>query len=75
MKGNSQTIEETFLVVDSTIGYNAILGGPSLNTIKPIVASYLLLMQFKMDDGKIRTLYGLQKMAKKMLLCPLEFSK
>ncbi|KAJ8425765.1 hypothetical protein Cgig2_014879 [Carnegiea gigantea] len=33
--------------------YNIILGHPTLNTIKVVVAPYLLLIQFEVDDGKV----------------------
>ena len=43
-QGNTLTIEVNFLVVDATMAYNAILGRQTLNVVKVMVASYLLLM-------------------------------
>ena len=47
------------------MAYNVILGCPALKTIEVIVALYLLLIQFELDDGKAGKLYKNQKMAKK----------
>ncbi|KAJ8439076.1 LOW QUALITY PROTEIN: hypothetical protein Cgig2_018470 [Carnegiea gigantea] len=44
--------------------YNVILGQPTLNVIKVVVASYLLLIQFELNDQKVGKLYGEQKMAR-----------
>ncbi|KAJ8428914.1 hypothetical protein Cgig2_011656 [Carnegiea gigantea] len=43
--------------------YNVILGRPTLNAIKVVVAPHLLLIQFKLDDEKVGKLYEDQKMA------------
>jgi len=62
-KDNSRTVDLNFLVVDILMAYNVILGRPTLNTIKPVIAPYLLLMQFELDDGRIGKLLGDQRMA------------
>jgi len=46
------------------MAYNVILGQPILNVIKAMVAPYLLLIQFELDDEKLVKLYGDQKMAR-----------
>jgi len=45
------------LVIDAPIAYNAQLGLPTLNTIKAVVVSHLLLMQFELNDDKVERLY------------------
>ncbi|KAJ8421189.1 hypothetical protein Cgig2_030946 [Carnegiea gigantea] len=62
--GKSRKVKVNLLVIDATMAYNAQLGLPTLNTIKAIVASYLLLMQFELNDDKVERLYGDQKMVK-----------
>jgi len=62
-KYNSQTIETTFLIIDILMTYNVILECLTLNTIKVVVAPYLLLMQFELDDRRVGKLYGDQKPA------------
>ena len=58
-KDNSRIV-----VVDIPMAYNVILGRPTLGAIKTVIAPYFLLMQFKLDDdGRVRALYGDQKMA------------
>ena len=46
------------------MAYNVILGRPTLNAIKVMVAPYLLLVQFELDDGKVGKLYGDQKIVR-----------
>ncbi|KAJ8432497.1 hypothetical protein Cgig2_003574 [Carnegiea gigantea] len=64
-KDNLQTLETNIVVVRSQWGYNIILGRPTLNAIIVMVAGYLLLIQFELDDKKVGKLYGDQKMARK----------
>ena len=61
-KENSRTIETNFLAMDIPIAYIAILRCLSLNTIKAVVAPYLLLIQFELDDIRVGKLFGDQKM-------------
>ena len=51
-------METNFLVVDIPMAYNVILGRPTLNAIKSIMAPYLLLILFELDDRKVGKLYG-----------------
>ncbi|KAJ8424123.1 LOW QUALITY PROTEIN: hypothetical protein Cgig2_015649 [Carnegiea gigantea] len=57
-KKNSRAIEANVFVVDIPMVYNIILGRPNLNAIKAVVAPYLLLIQFELDDGNMEKLYG-----------------
>jgi len=50
-KDNSRTVDVNFLVVDVPMAYNVIIGRPTLSMLKVVVAPYLLLMQFELDDG------------------------
>ena len=52
-KDNSRTVDVNFLVMDIPMAYNVILGRPTLSTIKAVIAPYLLLMQFELDDGRV----------------------
>ena len=46
-----------FLVTDALIAYNAILGQLTL-MLSSDSDTYLLLMQFELDDGVVEGLYG-----------------
>jgi len=63
-KDNPRTVDVNFLVVDVPMAYNFILGCPTLSTIKVVIAPYLLLMQFEMDDGRVGKLLGDRRMAR-----------
>ena len=63
-KDNSRTVDVNFLVVDIPMAYNVSLGRPTLTTIKAVIALYLLLMQFELDDGIEGKLLGDQRMAR-----------
>jgi len=52
-KDNLQTPETNIIVVEIPMGYNIILGRPTLNAIKAMMAGYLLLIQFELDDKKV----------------------
>ena len=47
-----------FLVVGVPTAYNVILGWPTLNKVKVVIASYLLQLQFETDDGRVGKLQG-----------------
>jgi len=63
-KDNSRTEDVNFLVVDVPMAYNVIIGRPTLRMVKAVIAPYLLLMQFELDDGRIGKLFGDQRMAR-----------
>jgi len=44
--------------------YNVILRRLTLNVIKVIVATCVLVIQFELDDGKVGKQHGDQKMAR-----------
>jgi len=60
---NSRTVNMNFLVVDVPMAYNIIIERPTLSMVKAVIAPYLLLMQFELDDGRVRKLFGDQRMA------------
>jgi len=62
-KDNPRTVDMNFLVVDVPMAYYVIIGRPTLSMVKAVIAPYLLLMQFKLDDGRIGELFGDQRMA------------
>ena len=45
------TKDVTFLVVDYSFTYNAILGRPTLNSWKAITSTYHLMIKFPIDYG------------------------
>ena len=45
------TKDVTFLVVDYSFAYNAILGQPTLNSWKAITSTYHLMIKFPTDYG------------------------
>ena len=57
-------MDVNFLVVDVPMAYNVIIGRPTLSVLKAVVAPYLLLMQFELDNGGVGKLFGDQKMAR-----------
>jgi len=57
-------VDVNFLVVDVPLAYNVIIGHPTLGTIKAVIAPYLLLVQYELDDGRVRKLFGDQRMAR-----------
>jgi len=63
-KDNSRTVDVTFLVVDVSMVYNVIIGRPTLSAVKAVIASYLLLMQFELDGGRVGKPFGGQRMAR-----------
>jgi len=63
-KDNSRTVDVTFLMVDISMTYNVIIGRPTLSAVKAVIAPYLLLMQFELDDGRVGKLFGDQRMAR-----------
>ncbi|KAJ8433400.1 LOW QUALITY PROTEIN: hypothetical protein Cgig2_029587 [Carnegiea gigantea] len=49
----ARNLEVRLLVVDVLTAYNVILGWPSLRRVKAIIASDLLHLQFKPDNGRV----------------------
>ena len=45
------TLDVTFLVVDCSSAYNAIIGQPTLNSWKAITSTYHLMIKFPMKYG------------------------
>ena len=59
-----KTLFVKFLVVRDLTAYNIILGRPTLNHIKAVIVTHLMLMKFDCDGGKIGSLYGDQQVAR-----------
>ena len=56
-KEASTTLFVKFLVVRDLTTYNVILGRPTLNNIKVVIVTHLMLMKFECNGGKIGSLY------------------
>jgi len=52
-KLKARNLEVDFLVVDVPTAYNVILGRPTLHKVKAVITSYLLQLQFEVDDGSV----------------------
>ncbi|KAJ8420172.1 hypothetical protein Cgig2_021472 [Carnegiea gigantea] len=63
LRSAQQLLAVDFLVVDVPTAYNAIIGRLTLYKVKAVVAPYLLLLQFEVDDGNIGELCGDQRTA------------
>ncbi|KAJ8436456.1 LOW QUALITY PROTEIN: hypothetical protein Cgig2_018589 [Carnegiea gigantea] len=59
-KGKARNLEVDFLVVYVPTTYNVILGRPYLHKVKAVIASYLLQLQFRIDD---RSSHGILSIA------------
>jgi len=71
-KIKSKNLEVDFLVVDVPTAYNVILGRPTLHKVKAVIASYLLQLQFKTNDGSIGEMRGDQQMARECYLVSIK---
>ncbi|XP_030946073.1 uncharacterized protein LOC115970605 [Quercus lobata] len=65
------TKEVTFLVVDCSSSYNAILGRPTLNSWKAVTSTYHLMIKFPTEYG-VRELWGNQIAARECYIAMLE---
>ena len=57
-KNKVRSLVHTFLVVDTPLPYNMILGRPLLNRVKAAISTYHLLLQFETDDGSVGKIFG-----------------
>ncbi|XP_056687964.1 uncharacterized protein [Spinacia oleracea] len=60
-----------FLIVKDLTAYNVILGRPTLNKIKVVVVTHLMLLKNVCDDGAIGTIHGDQQQAQDYYLTTL----
>ena len=67
------TVEVTFLVVDCSSAYNAILRRPTLNSWKAITSTYHLMIKFPTDYG-VGELRGNQVAARECYIAMLEMN-
>ena len=65
------TKDVTFLVVDCSSAYNAILGHPTLNSWKAVTSTYHLMIKFLIEYG-VREVCGDQVAARKYYIAMLE---
>ena len=65
------TKDVTFLVVDCSSAYNAILGHPTLNSWKAVTSTYHLMIKFLIEYG-VREVRGDQVAARKYYIAMLE---
>ncbi|XP_021835955.2 uncharacterized protein [Spinacia oleracea] len=68
---DGQKMGVNFLIVKDLTAYNVILGRPTLNKIKAVVVTHLMLLKFVCDDGAIGTIHGDQQQAKDCYLTTL----
>ena len=61
----------TFLVVDCSSAYNAILGRPTLNSWKAVILTYHLMIKFPTDYG-VEELLGNQVTARECYVAMME---
>ena len=67
-KGKSRSLFVRFLVVDDLTAYKIILGRPTLNEAKALIAPHLMLMKYECNDGRIGAIYGDQRIARECYL-------
>nr|XP_021851823.1 uncharacterized protein LOC110791388 [Spinacia oleracea] len=60
-----------FLIVKDLTAYNVILGRPTLNKIKAVVVTHLMLLKYVCDDGAIGNIHGDQQQARDCYLTTL----
>ena len=65
------TKDVTFLVVDCLSAYNAILGQPTLNSLKAVTSTYHLMIKFPTKYG-VAEICGDQVAARKCYIAMLE---
>ena len=65
------TKDVTFLVVDCSSAYNAILGRPILNSWKAVISTYHLMIKFPTDYG-VGELWGNQVAAREWYVAMME---
>ena len=65
------TKDVTFLVVDCSSAYNAILEWPTLNSWKAVISTYHLMIKFPIDYG-VGELHGNQVAARKCYVTMME---
>ena len=65
------TRDVTFLVVDCSSAYNAILGWPTLNSLKAATSTYHLMIKFLIEHG-VGELHGSQVATRECYITMLE---
>jgi len=60
-KDKSSIVNVNFL--DVPMAYNVIIRRPTLSQVKAVIAPYLLVTQFELDDGRVGKLFENQRMA------------
>ncbi|XP_010678170.1 uncharacterized protein LOC104893735 [Beta vulgaris subsp. vulgaris] len=73
-KGAGRNVIIDYLVVDTSLPYNVIIGRPTLNKVNAAISTYQLLLQFKGHDGMVARLFGNQKSARECYVNSLKSS-
>ncbi|XP_056695021.1 uncharacterized protein [Spinacia oleracea] len=60
-RNDGRKMNVNFLVVKDLTAYNVILGRPTLNKIKVVVVTHLILLKYVCEDGAIGTIHGDQQ--------------
>ncbi|XP_021846488.1 uncharacterized protein [Spinacia oleracea] len=68
---DGQKLGVDFLIVKDLTTYNVILGSLTLNKIKTVVVTHLMLLKYVCDDGAIGTIHGDQQQARDCYLTTL----
>ncbi|XP_024630533.1 uncharacterized protein [Medicago truncatula] len=59
-----KSIKIRYLVINSPSSYNAIIGRPSIKLLDAFVSTKHLMMKYPLDDGRVGTVRGDQKVAR-----------
>ncbi|XP_048502807.1 uncharacterized protein LOC125498614 [Beta vulgaris subsp. vulgaris] len=73
-KGAGRNVIIDYLVVDTSLPYNVIIGSPTVNKVKAAISTYQLILQFEGDDGKVARLFGDQKSSRECYINSLKRS-
>lgn len=61
---HAKTIRVRYLVINSPSSYNIIIGRPSFNLLGAFLSAKFLVMKYPLNDGKVGTIRGDQKIAR-----------
>jgi hypothetical protein len=72
---HSETIRVRYLVVNSPSSYNIIIGRPAFNLLRGFLSTKFLVMKYPLDNGKIGTIQGDQKLARECYHASMRLQK
>lgn len=64
VRSQAKTVRVRYLVVNSPNSYNIIIGRSSFNLLGAFLSTKFLVMKYPLDNGKVGTMKGDQKIAK-----------